>query len=49
VRRAICRLDAGEKILALVFSPPRPLETNRDRIRRVESKIARLERQVGLG
>jgi hypothetical protein len=49
VRREICRLDAGERILAFVFSPPRPLQTNRDRVRRLEAEIVRLERQVGLG
>jgi hypothetical protein len=49
VRRKIVRLDAGEKILAFVFSPPRPLQTNRDRVRNLEAEIVRLERQVGLG
>jgi hypothetical protein len=49
VRHAIVRLDAGEKILAFVFSPPRPPQTNRDRVRRLEAEIVRLERQVGLG
>ncbi len=49
VRWAIYRLDAREKMLAFVFSAPRPLETSRDRLVRVEAEIARLERQVGLG
>jgi hypothetical protein len=49
VRRVILRLDAGERILAFVFSPPRPLQSDRDRLRRLEAEILRLEQQVGLG